>query len=759
MQDQQTIAIVANCQARPLTTLLETCFKVRCLEPIIVHLANDENAEDYWNSLESADAVISQFISDTYPCAAIRTIQLKQRYGNRLLLIPNLFYKGYTPDLRYIRLKGKPTLAGPLGDYHSSIIIHSWKEGLSQEQAQANYQSETIWEELYLDAASQSLQELRSREQILDIKISDYIEKEQSNQQLFFTFNHPSKHLLEQLAYRIGKHLNLEPRSDYSTASINEPLGRLQAPLHPFTKRQLALQFEGPQLFAGLNTEKTELDPFRTFKLQDIIHHFYQTYNERRNDILTLANLENLIISMPSTNSPIKEPASLEKVLSLFSRLKFEECQRQAQRLIEQEPNHLRAHCIALETCRHLNDKAEIKPLIQSGLNNIKKGRQAFLTTAFEVCAHFQLGRTCRKLAIEISLLAKNTNQPELEVYELRSLEIRHKSKKAVHYALKLQEKFPTNTTICLELIRLLKQYGQYGKAFKKIKDLCGQQPHRWEGYDLKCEELLRRNQPVKASQFLQQAIAKSTPKDNAVNLDAEIAPLHVIQYFTSNPKATANQNEQQNTKLINQKICLQWTCCLEGRGSYQLHDRPSAIAFLKEHYDNNVVDAFRQCGPPAMQADVIRVAHLAHHTHALYIDWPYRPFEPHPLLKNELFQQGVSLIAGKPRPNPANPWSIWNGFGYTCPNGNLQPFFQEILKRIIHNINKRTCNDVFFATGPGLWRQVFDEYKGFNQQIKRIDYPHDLHHIFLPALNKRRSMKGHWSNVQQKESIFIDID
>ena len=112
--------------------------------------------------------------------------------------------------MRYIRLKGKPTLAGPLGDYHSSIIIHSWKEGLSQEQAQANYQSETIWEELYLDAASQSLQELRSREQILDIKISDYIEKEQSNQQLFFTFNHPSKHLLEPVSYT---HLTLPTKA------------------------------------------------------------------------------------------------------------------------------------------------------------------------------------------------------------------------------------------------------------------------------------------------------------------------------------------------------------------------------------------------------------------------------------------------------------------------------------------------------------------------------------------------------------------
>ncbi len=378
MQHQQTIAIVANCQARPLTTLLETCFKVRCLEPIIVHLANDANAEDYWNTLESADAVISQFISDKYPCAAIRTNYLKKRYGNRLLLIPNLFYQGYTPDLRYVRLKNKPTLTGPLGDYHSSIILDCWTKGLSQEQASINYQSKKIWKDLYLNTASQSLQELRSREQILDIKISDYIEKEQSSKQLFFTFNHPSKHLLEKLAYRIGNHFNLEAKSDDSTALVDEPLGRLQAPLHPFTKRQLALQFEGPQLFSGIETKKTGAKQFRTFTLQEIVNLFYHVYEENKNDILTLSNLKPLIYNTTATNLPHTELVEFESVLLLFSRLKFKECLQLTQRLIQQEPNHFRSYCLALNSCQHLEDPSEIQQLIQLGLKNIEIGRQIF---------------------------------------------------------------------------------------------------------------------------------------------------------------------------------------------------------------------------------------------------------------------------------------------------------------------------------------------------------------------------------------------
>ena len=121
--------------------------------------------------------------------------------------------------------------------------------------------------------------------------MTDYIEREQSKQQLFFTFNHPSKHLLAQLAIQICNHLNLQHRTASPIASIGESLDRIQTPLHPFTKRQLGLQFESSAYFSGIDETKTQTDRFRQFTLNEIVERFYQVYEQRKDEILTLSNL------------------------------------------------------------------------------------------------------------------------------------------------------------------------------------------------------------------------------------------------------------------------------------------------------------------------------------------------------------------------------------------------------------------------------------------------------------------------------------
>ena len=279
--------IVSNCQGRPLGSILTTLYEIECQDIIIVHLAKDSDAERFDACLNSADVVISQHIQDQYPCSFVRTSSLQQRLGDRLITIPNIFYRGYTPDLRYLRLRARGTLNGPLGDYHSSILLNAWKEGEDQDIALERYNNVDLWREQYSTIAEQSLAELQRRELELDIQISDCIATMQSQQQLFYSFNHPSKAMIKILADRIAEHLDLTPKPEgnASVEAMREPLDRIQIPLHPFTRQHLGLNFPGPDRFQGEAMKPGKRQPVH-FQLPKLTKRFFKHYNNRRDEIL-----------------------------------------------------------------------------------------------------------------------------------------------------------------------------------------------------------------------------------------------------------------------------------------------------------------------------------------------------------------------------------------------------------------------------------------------------------------------------------------
>ena len=277
------IVLVANCQARPISTILRNHYNANVEEPIIVHLAKDDDAKECLSILNSADYIVSQSISKTYPCSFVRTESIKEKFGDKVILIPNLYYRGYNPDLRGIRLKGKGVLGGPLGDYHSQIIVDAWLRNDSPSEALQYYNSTPYWEEHYGNVASESLEELKRREKHIDIKITNFIKRRQAHRHLFYTYNHPSKLLLKTLVKRIARRLELEP-NDTSDNNNREPLGRFRVPIHPFTQHQLGLTFKGPDQYQGNHPDKAT-NHFEYYSPEQMIEAFFKLYNQRAEDI------------------------------------------------------------------------------------------------------------------------------------------------------------------------------------------------------------------------------------------------------------------------------------------------------------------------------------------------------------------------------------------------------------------------------------------------------------------------------------------
>ena len=207
------VLVIANCQARPIVNILRVYMgDVGTFDAIIVHLSSQDTLRVDEEKISKANLVITQYISPDYPAAHLATQKLKQSVNSKLVVVPNLYFRGYNPDLCYLNLVrsdsagkvlSKTRLQTLWGDYCSATGYKSWLEGKSVTETVAIYRwdcSETHG--TYRNTAENSIDELRRREASCDVGISDFIKETWISRRLFFTFNHPAEEVLIELVRR-----------------------------------------------------------------------------------------------------------------------------------------------------------------------------------------------------------------------------------------------------------------------------------------------------------------------------------------------------------------------------------------------------------------------------------------------------------------------------------------------------------------------------------------------------------------------------
>ncbi|TPV55130.1 glycosyltransferase family 61 protein [Aestuariibacter sp. GS-14] len=310
------IAVIGNCQARPIADILEKTnenIEISCV--IIVHLATDKEAGKYTEFLENSDYIITQVIADNYPCQFVTTKNILRSYSNKVVKINNLFYNGYFPDFRYLRTS-KGNLAGPLTDYHSEFIVKCYQAGLSAEFTKLGFEQKNVRVRAYPNHIKSSLNELKARENAADVKICDYLEEQlNTNNVLFHTFNHPNAALLVKYANRILEYLSLTFDDTFSLAW--EPLGQVKLPVVTNSSDlSITNKIEGFELLLG--AEKISLGSKFHYELDDLISRYFEAYdhysaiyhknilNEVKLSALTLSDIFTLIENVELSEADLK---------------------------------------------------------------------------------------------------------------------------------------------------------------------------------------------------------------------------------------------------------------------------------------------------------------------------------------------------------------------------------------------------------------------------------------------------------------------
>lgn len=246
------IAVLGNCQARPLTALLPLANPaIEVIYQGVVHLLRDDDAQQCEAALRKADFILAQRVADTYSCAFVHSSGLLGRFGQKVLFWPNLYFSGYNPELFYIRLADRAPLRGPLGDYQSATFFEGWRQGLSVEKTLALHTDMDFNRERYGAIPEASLAELRRREQDTHVRVTPELERLVWTQRLFFTFNHPCLFLLQLTAAALLQAAGVPVAKRLRNAGP-EPLGMIRPPLNPWVARERGMQEPQPDQWTGL---------------------------------------------------------------------------------------------------------------------------------------------------------------------------------------------------------------------------------------------------------------------------------------------------------------------------------------------------------------------------------------------------------------------------------------------------------------------------------------------------------------------------
>jgi len=283
------VTVIANCQARPVADYLRLLGRdVEIVDIIITHLAKESDAARLESAAANSDFIFAQLVQPNYPIELVRSSTLKERYGDRVLLWPNIFFKGQTPDLCYITAASGARVVGPLGDYHSRPLMDAFLAGQSVENAERGLLQGDFDTSGLTDLVDSSLDELRRREQLCEVGVTDLIAEFWRERRCFFTFNHPAAELMLAVAGRLLSRADKPPKLVLQGSHVGEPLSPFVPPTWPAIADALQLKFPTstssrgvPVAFPGGRTLLGSGAAY--YSSIDLVKMFFHCYEAQRN--------------------------------------------------------------------------------------------------------------------------------------------------------------------------------------------------------------------------------------------------------------------------------------------------------------------------------------------------------------------------------------------------------------------------------------------------------------------------------------------
>ncbi|WP_296815457.1 WcbI family polysaccharide biosynthesis putative acetyltransferase [Brevundimonas sp.] len=201
------LLVYGNCQANPLASLMGIARPdLEVIRLPAVHTLKPSDEKQVNVAVANADIIVHQPISDRF--GSLSTDSLRAEHPTKhWLSFPSIYFGGVFPQMFYIRRPGKPTLHGPLEDYHDRRIVDAFLRGLTVSQAVQEIGRPLGYEADFFAA----IDDVREKERAVDVGSLDVIMDLMPAVRPLNTFNHPTADVLWEVAKRCLHALGLPP--------------------------------------------------------------------------------------------------------------------------------------------------------------------------------------------------------------------------------------------------------------------------------------------------------------------------------------------------------------------------------------------------------------------------------------------------------------------------------------------------------------------------------------------------------------------
>ena len=254
-----------NCQAHPIAQILmfDEQFNrhfeyVPFKKPAYMLTADDQNY--VFDLVSSVDMFLHQNVGEAFgKMFSSDNLRGITKPNCQLISFPSIYFSGYTPEINYLRFIGGAI--NSFSDYHDINVLSYFvknpvtclQNSLAQYQADDYYSPDEV-----LDNAANTLLNLKEREQDCTIKVGGFIQQHWRDKRLFFSMNHPSNEVLNEVVKQVSEQLTLPKPEAYCGA---EMLGDTHLPIYHSVQK--LMNFEDQP---SIKVRKNEMDLAEYFK-------------------------------------------------------------------------------------------------------------------------------------------------------------------------------------------------------------------------------------------------------------------------------------------------------------------------------------------------------------------------------------------------------------------------------------------------------------------------------------------------------------
>ncbi|MBR0680994.1 hypothetical protein GXW74_10890 [Roseomonas eburnea] len=281
------VALLGNCQVPLLAEALRRASPRLRVEAIReIHLLGPADEAGALARLAEAEVILCQRVTHQFTDArgipGLSTTALARRFPGRVITFPNVYFGGYTPDVRHLLTDGLQPIGGPLGDYHVGQVLEAYRRGEPAAAASARLDGEELLAAAP-DPFATALDQIRAREKDTDIVISDVIGRVMRNGRHFHTPNHPSNLLLLWLAMRLAQAARLE-FDPAAAGPLPMALDQIDLPAYPAILRRYGMAPETERAYRGVSVIQAAAGRVRyggaqTYTPAGLTEAFYRVYD------------------------------------------------------------------------------------------------------------------------------------------------------------------------------------------------------------------------------------------------------------------------------------------------------------------------------------------------------------------------------------------------------------------------------------------------------------------------------------------------